>query len=57
MDRIPHGADQRADTTETDLFRVVTGGNLGMRRDTILELGGFDTGFDRWGAEDTELGY
>ncbi len=42
---------------ETDLFRVVTGGNLGMRRDTILELGGFDTGFDRWGAEDTELGY
>ncbi len=42
---------------ETDLFRVVTGGNLGMRRDTIIELGGFDTGFDRWGAEDTELGY
>jgi GT2 family glycosyltransferase len=42
---------------ETDLFRVVTGGNLGVRRDTILELGGFDTGFDRWGAEDTELGY
>ena len=27
-----------------------------VRRDTILELGGFDTGFDRWGAEDTELG-
>ncbi len=43
--------------SETDLFRVVTGGNLGIRRQTILELGGFDTGFDRWGAEDTELGY
>ena len=43
--------------SETDLFRVVTGGNLGIRRQTILELGGFDTGFDRWGAEDAELGY
>jgi GT2 family glycosyltransferase len=41
----------------TDLFRVVTSGNLGMRRDLYHALGGFDGTFSEWGLEDTELGY
>lgn len=41
----------------SDLFRVVAGGNLSVRRSTFLRVGGFDESFDRWGGEDTELGY
>ena len=40
-----------------DLFRVVTSGNLGVGAVTFAQVGGFDASFDRWGGEDTELGY
>ncbi len=40
-----------------DLFRVVTSGNLGIGAATFAQVGGFDASFDRWGGEDTELGY
>lgn len=44
-------------TADTDLFRVVTGGNLSMRHDKFDSVGGFDDSFVRWGHEDTEFGY
>ena len=44
-------------STDTDLFRIVTGGNLGISRDFYDHLGGSDESFTQWGAEDTELGY
>ena len=40
-----------------DLFRVVTGGNLGVARSTYLGVGGFDATFTQWGSEDTDLGH
>ena len=40
-----------------DLFRVVTGGNLGISRWFFNRIGGFDGSFNRWGMEDVELGY
>ena len=49
LDNLTSGAD--------DLFRVVTGGNLGMRKDTFTATGGFDESFTQWGAEDTEFGF
>jgi len=42
---------------DDDLFRVVTGGNLSMRRELFDRFGGFDDSFTRWGGEDTELGW
>ena len=44
-------------STADDLFRVVTGGNLGISREFFEAVGGFDESFTRWGAEDTEFGY
>jgi len=44
-------------SADTDLFRIVTGGNLGISRDFYDHLGGCDESFTQWGAEDTELGY
>jgi len=44
-------------SADTDLFRIVTGGNLGISRDFYDHLGGSDESFTQWGAEDTELGY
>ncbi|MDG1989135.1 MAG: glycosyltransferase [Acidimicrobiales bacterium] len=44
-------------SADTDLFRIVTGGNLGISRDFYDYLGGSDESFTQWGAEDTELGY
>nr|MBA2530021.1 glycosyltransferase [Euzebyales bacterium] len=41
----------------TDLFRVVSGGNLSVLAETFHRLGGFDETFAQWGAEDTELGF
>ena len=40
-----------------DLFRVVTGGNLGVSGEFFETVGGFDESFTQWGAEDTEFGY
>ena len=40
-----------------DIFRVVTGGNLGVSRSFFDHVGGFDQSFTRWGMEDTEFGY
>ena len=44
-------------TDHDDLFRVTAGGNLGVRRERYLEVGGFDPSFDQWGSEDTDLGH
>lgn len=40
-----------------DLFRVVTGGNLGVSRSFFELVGGYDETFTQWGCEDTEFGY
>jgi len=42
---------------DDDLFRVVTGGNLGISRSFFADVGGYDETFTQWGAEDTEFGY
>ena len=42
---------------DDDLFRVASGGNLGMSRDFYWEVGGNDESFTQWGAEDIEFGY
>ena len=44
-------------STADDLFRVVTGGNLGVSKEFFEAVGGFDESFTQWGAEDTEFGY
>ena len=44
-------------STADDIFRVVTGGNLGVSRHFFETVGGFDESFTQWGAEDTEFGY
>ncbi len=40
-----------------DLFRVVSSGNFGIRKQFYESVGGFDESFMRYGLEDTELGY
>ena len=40
-----------------DVFRAVTGHNLGISRTFFEEVGGFDESFARYGGEDTEFGY
>ena len=42
---------------DDDLFRTVTGCNLGIGRAIFELLGGFDESFTRWGGEDTEFGW
>ena len=44
-------------SVDDDLFRVVTGGNLGVRKSFFNLVGGFDETFTQWGAEDTEYGF
>ena len=44
-------------TSDTDLFRVASGGNLGIRREFFQTVGGCDPSFRQWGAEDIEFGY
>lgn len=39
-----------------DIFRVVTGGNLGVHLEFFREVGGFDESFMQWGNEDLEFG-
>ena len=40
-----------------DIFRAVTGGNLGVSTKLFAAAGGFDESFNQWGAEDREFGY
>ncbi len=40
-----------------DLFRMVVGSNVGVRREFYELVGGFDESFTQWGGEDTEFGY
>lgn len=47
----------RLTSSDDDIFRIVTGGNLSMSRELFDSIGGFDASFTRWGGEDTELGY
>ena len=42
---------------DDDLFRMVTGGNLGVSRRFFETVGAYDETFTQWGAEDTEFGY
>ena len=42
---------------DDDMFRVVTGGNLGISRSFFEWVAGYDETFTQWGAEDTEFGY
>jgi glycosyltransferase involved in cell wall biosynthesis len=42
---------------DEDIFRAVTGGNLGVSADFFATAGGFDASFNQWGAEDQEFGY
>jgi len=44
-------------SSDDDLFRVVTGGNLGVSRAFHNDTGGHDESFTQWGAEDVEFGY
>ena len=44
-------------SSDDDLFRVASGGNLAMSRDFYWEVGGNDESFTQWGAEDIEFGY
>ena len=44
-------------SADDDLFRVASGGNLGMSRHFYWEVGGNDESFTQWGAEDVEFGY
>jgi GT2 family glycosyltransferase len=40
-----------------DAYRAVLGGLMSVRRSRFIEVGGFDTSFQTWGGEDTELGW
>ena len=42
---------------DDDLFRMVTGGNLGISRSFFEDAGTYDESFTQWGGEDTEFGY
>lgn len=42
---------------DEDIFRAVTGGNLGVSTEFFAAAGGFDESFNQWGAEDREFGY
>ncbi len=44
-------------TREDDIFRAVTGGNLGVSAEFYETVGGYDESFTQWGTEDTEFGY
>ena len=44
-------------SADDDIFRVVTGGNLGVSMEFFEAVGGYDESFTQWGTEDTEFGY
>ena len=43
--------------TGDEAFRSLVSSNFSVRRDRFLDVGGFAEDFDRWGGEDTELGW
>ena len=42
---------------DDDMFRMVSGGNCGIRREFYQRIGGCDESFAGWGGEDVEFGY
>ncbi len=40
-----------------EVFRSLVSSNFSLRADLFHTVGGFDESFDRWGGEDTELGW
>jgi hypothetical protein len=40
-----------------DLFLVTSGGNLSIRQELYLDVGGNDESFSQWGGEDNEFGF
>ena len=42
---------------EGDLFRVTSGGNLGVSKPFYESIGGYDETFTQWGGEDIDFGY
>jgi len=40
-----------------DYWRIMSGGNLAVRRALYDEVGGSDESFNQWGGEDNELGF
>ena len=51
------GRTKNLTSDDSDLFRIATGGNLGVRKDFFESLGGFDPTFRQWGGEDIEFGF
>ncbi len=47
----------RAESKADALFRIMMGGNFGIRKEFYWSVGGHDESFTRYGAEDTEFSY
>ena len=50
------GRTKNLTSDDSDLFRIATGGNLGIRKSFFETIGGFDSSFRQWGGEDIEFG-
>jgi len=50
------GRTKNLTSDDSDLFRIATGGNLGVRKTFFEAIGGFDSSFRQWGGEDIEFG-
>ncbi len=51
------GRTKNLTSDDSDLFRIATGGNLGIRKSFFETTGGFDSSFRQWGGEDIEFGF
>jgi len=51
------GRTKNLTSDDSDLFRIATGGNLGVRKSFFETTGGFDSSFRQWGGEDIEFGF
>ena len=51
------GRTRNLTSDDSDLFRIATGGNLGVRKSFFETTGGFDPSFRQWGGEDIEFGF
>ena len=51
------GRTKNLTSDDSDLFRIATGGNLGVRKSFFETVGGFDGDFKQWGGEDIEFGF